>query len=68
MDEIHAIVDEMLEIERGNIERYSADVREQVANSQSVILMLFKGIMFAVLIAGPQVLCISRTVAGQRRT
>ncbi len=52
VDEIRAIIDETLLLEHSNIERLAAEIEKQAANSQSVILMLFGGVILTILVAG----------------
>ncbi len=52
MDQIRAAIDETLSTESQNIEQLSAEVRDQAASSQWIILALFGAIILTVLLAG----------------
>jgi signal transduction histidine kinase/CheY-like chemotaxis protein len=51
LGEIYAAIDEMLAIENREMEALSAQVRAKAASSQAVLLILFGGILLAVLVS-----------------
>ena len=52
LDNVRAAAYEALTIESKNINQLSAEVREQAASSRTVILILFGGVVLAMVIAG----------------